>query len=170
MGKLPLTLAIGEYDHTRDLVDGTVSVTCTPASGASFPLGKTTVTCTATDAHGNTATASFQVWVQYSISSLTLDSSAKAGNTFPIKFTLTGASAGITNAVASLSYAKLTGGVPGPSTPATSTSAPTSSNLFRYSGGQYIFNWNTKNLAVGTYRLTVDFGDGVTHQADVTLR
>jgi len=26
MGKLPLTLAIGEYDHTRDLVDGTVPV------------------------------------------------------------------------------------------------------------------------------------------------
>ena len=37
-----------------DLVDGSVAVTCTPASGATFPIGATTVTCTATDARGNT--------------------------------------------------------------------------------------------------------------------
>jgi hypothetical protein len=36
---------------------------CSPASGASFPLGTTTVTCTATDAAGNSASASFQVTV-----------------------------------------------------------------------------------------------------------
>ena len=32
-------------------------------SGATFPLGTTTVTCTATDAHGNTATGSLTVTV-----------------------------------------------------------------------------------------------------------
>src|SRR5204862_1157155 len=41
-----------------DLVDGPRPVTCTPASGATFPLGPTTVTCTATDAKGNHGTAS----------------------------------------------------------------------------------------------------------------
>ena len=46
-----------------DLVDGSVAVTCTPPSGSTFPLGTTTVNCSATDAHDNTATGSFQVVV-----------------------------------------------------------------------------------------------------------
>jgi len=45
-----------------DLVDGPIaSVPCTPAPGTLFPLGTTTVTCSATDSHGNTATASFTI-------------------------------------------------------------------------------------------------------------
>jgi HYR domain len=36
-------------------------VTCTPASGSTFPLGTTAVTCTATDSHGNTGMAVFSV-------------------------------------------------------------------------------------------------------------
>jgi hypothetical protein len=47
-----------------DIVDGTQQADCTPASGSTFPLGDTTVTCGATDAHGNVATpASFTVSV-----------------------------------------------------------------------------------------------------------
>jgi hypothetical protein len=40
-----------------------VSVVCSPASGASFPVGTTTVTCTATDSEGNKASCSFIVGV-----------------------------------------------------------------------------------------------------------
>jgi hypothetical protein len=47
-----------------DLVDGPVDVTCDYASGSVFPQGVTTVTCSATDAHDNTATNSFDVTVQ----------------------------------------------------------------------------------------------------------
>ena len=47
--------------QAADLVDGPVSVTCVPVSGSLFPLGTTTVTCTAHDAHGNAASASFEV-------------------------------------------------------------------------------------------------------------
>ena len=47
-----------------DLVDGTLSPTCTPASGSMFAIGTTTVTCTATDAAGNSGSASFSVTVQ----------------------------------------------------------------------------------------------------------
>src|SRR5262249_31947081 len=46
-----------------DAVDGAVVPTCTRASGATFALGLTTVTCTAHDAAGNTATAGFTVTV-----------------------------------------------------------------------------------------------------------
>ncbi|MEW6212929.1 MAG: choice-of-anchor Q domain-containing protein [Acidobacteriota bacterium] len=37
------------------------SVVCTPPSGSAFPLGSTTVTCTATDTSGNTASCSFTI-------------------------------------------------------------------------------------------------------------
>lgn len=47
----------------QDLVDGTVAITCAPASGALFPVGATTVSCTAIDAHANTGLASFVVHV-----------------------------------------------------------------------------------------------------------
>jgi X-Pro dipeptidyl-peptidase len=40
------------------------SVTCAPASGTLFPIGATTVMCTAEDADGNTATRSFTVTVK----------------------------------------------------------------------------------------------------------
>src|SRR6185437_1278294 len=46
-----------------DVLDGPIAATCTPASGSTFAFGPTTVTCTATDAHGNHATASFTVTV-----------------------------------------------------------------------------------------------------------
>ncbi|HUP61973.1 MAG TPA: HYR domain-containing protein [Thermoanaerobaculia bacterium] len=46
-----------------DLVDGTVVATCTPPSGSTFPLGVTTVDCSATDAHNNTSTDSFTITV-----------------------------------------------------------------------------------------------------------
>lgn len=56
--------AVVTYDVTAtDNVDGSVAVTCTPPSGSTFPLGTTTVTCTAADSAGNTSTASFTVTV-----------------------------------------------------------------------------------------------------------
>jgi hypothetical protein len=43
--------------------DGAVPVTCTPSSGTTFPIGATTVHCTAIDKAGNTANGSFTVTV-----------------------------------------------------------------------------------------------------------
>lgn len=42
---------------------GSVTVSCTPSSGANFPIGTTGVTCTATDALNRTGTCSFNVTV-----------------------------------------------------------------------------------------------------------
>lgn len=47
-----------------DIVDPSVPVSCSAASGDTFPLGITTVTCSATDDSGNAASASFTVQVQ----------------------------------------------------------------------------------------------------------
>jgi HYR domain-containing protein len=46
-----------------DLVSGTVAVSCSVPSESVFPIGQTTVTCTAKDAAGNTASRSFPVTI-----------------------------------------------------------------------------------------------------------
>ena len=50
---------------TEDLTDGENSYLdtpqCLPASGTTFPIGYTPVTCTATDSQSNPASASFEV-------------------------------------------------------------------------------------------------------------
>jgi hypothetical protein len=57
--------AVVSYTATAaDAVDGSRPVTCSPASGLSFTIGTTTVTCVASDTRGNTATGSFTVTVQ----------------------------------------------------------------------------------------------------------
>jgi HYR domain len=48
-----------------DVVDGSVGVSCTPGSGSNFPIGSTTVNCTATDSHGNSTSGSFTVTVAF---------------------------------------------------------------------------------------------------------
>jgi hypothetical protein len=47
------------------------SINCLPISGSIFPIGTTTVTCTAMDGSGNTATCSFAVKVRSSTEQLT---------------------------------------------------------------------------------------------------
>ena len=46
-----------------DDIDGSVAVTCAPASGSLFAVGATLVSCTATDAVGNVGSATFTVTV-----------------------------------------------------------------------------------------------------------
>lgn len=55
--------AVSYSVSATDDVDPSPTVSCTPAFGSTFPLGTTTVTCTATDATGNIATGSFNVTV-----------------------------------------------------------------------------------------------------------
>lgn len=43
--------------------DGMIAMSCSPPSGTIFPIGSTTVTCTATDSSGNTGAGSFRVTV-----------------------------------------------------------------------------------------------------------
>src|SRR4029079_4333813 len=47
----------------HDTVSGNLAVTCSPDSGSTFPVGTTTVHCSASDGAGNSASASFRVTV-----------------------------------------------------------------------------------------------------------
>ncbi|MBA2638516.1 MAG: HYR domain-containing protein [Nocardioidaceae bacterium] len=161
-----------------DKVDGTVAASCDQASGTVFKLGTTTVKCTATDAAGNTGTESFTVTVTAAWSNvlqpINVDGSSifKLGSTVPVKFQLSGASAGITNLVARLYIQRIGPGGTGSDIEAISTSNATTGNLFRYdaTSGQYIFNLGTKTLSTGTYKLRIDLGDGVLRTVNITLK
>src|SRR5262249_5066866 len=56
--QVPYTATFSDPD------DAVASAGCAPASGSVFPLGTTIVTCTATDEHDNTSTATFKVEVK----------------------------------------------------------------------------------------------------------
>lgn len=63
----PTGASVSYLANATDLVDGPVTPVCTPQSGSTFAYGNTTVTCSATDSHGNTATGTFDVNVQNKI-------------------------------------------------------------------------------------------------------
>jgi hypothetical protein len=88
----------------------------------------------------------------------------------PVKFQLTGASAGITDLSARLYLQRIGAGATGTVLEAVSTSNATSGNLFRYDSGQYIFNLGTKTLSAGTYQLRIDLADGVLRTVNITLK
>ena len=56
-------LAVSYSAIAYDLVEETVPISCSPASGSSFPLGTTTVTCSATDSLGNDSVGTFTIEV-----------------------------------------------------------------------------------------------------------
>lgn len=61
-----------------DDVDPAPSLSCEPASGSTFPVGTTTVVCTATDFSGNPGTGQFHVTVLEALAvSMTIDANAK---------------------------------------------------------------------------------------------
>ena len=166
-----------------DAVDGPCDVTCSPASGSLFAPGHKTVTCNAADKSGNTAKpVTFDVWVQvqapdgglFFLQPINPDGSSifKQGSTIPVKFRLTGVSAGITTLVARLYTAKISNGVTGTVVEAASNVPSSGGNTFRYdaSAGQYVYNLSTKGMTTGTWLLRVDLGDGVDHSVRVSLK
>ena len=80
------------------------------------------------------------------------------GSSIPIKFSLTGASAGITNLVATGYW---NNGGPNHLIGTFSYNAAT---------GQYQLNWKTTGLPKGTYQIYVTFGDGSVHTILVILK
>jgi hypothetical protein len=144
--------AIVRFDASAtDLVDGSVPVTCTPASGSQFPLGTSKAACSATDAHKNQGVASFEVNVTYAWSNFLPPvspagtSTFKQGSIVPVKFQLTGASAGA-SAVARVSvYNK-------------DASYVTNARALRF-GNTFLYFLNTRRIS-GDVTVQVDFGDG----------
>jgi hypothetical protein len=107
-----------------DIVDPAPTVACSPADGSPIPVGSTTVTCTAIDASGNRASASFEVDVTYVASHVasaewrepvgagTETFVANLGRTIPVKVVLIVDGAERTAGEATLAVAPCGGGEP----------------------------------------------------------
>lgn len=149
----------------NDLVDGVVAGTPSPASGSTFGPGSTLVTVSATDAAGNTGSGMFHVKVLYSWSGFLSPfpkQQFNKGSNIPIKFQLTGASAGITNLVAMGSWATVNGSIIGPD-------HPIGSFVYSATAHSYQLNWKTPSTK-GTYQIKATFGDGSVHTVLVVLK
>ncbi|GAB3098369.1 HYR domain-containing protein [Lysobacter terrae] len=155
-----------------DLVDGTVPVTCTPASGSSFAVGSTTVNCSAHDSRGNTASSSFAVIVNYAfngffqpIDNAPALNSVKAGSAVPVKFSLGGNQGLNIFAATPASGVIACGATEGDAIEETVT-AGASSLQFDAATGQYIYVWKTEKSWVGQCRiLQIKLKDGASKTA-----
>jgi hypothetical protein len=149
-----------------DLVDSAVAVICSPASGSTFPIGTTTVTCSATDSHGNKATGSFTVTViqQYGFVGVQnlpppAGKSFNSGSVVPLlwRFTLGGTAfnSSAVNPVITITGASGTSTF-SPQNPGNSSfQPPTAAN-----GWTWQFNWQTVGttgtaLPSGVYTVTI---------------
>ncbi len=152
-----------------DIVDGNVPVSCSPASGSTFAIGTTDVTCTATDSHGNSATSHFNVIVSYNftgffkpVDNLPIVNVVKAGQGIPVKFSLGGNmglnifATGYPRSVAmTCSTNTLQDAVE------ETVNAGGSSLSYDATVGQYIYVWKTDKAWAGTCRqLQVKYTDG----------
>ncbi len=71
-----------------DLVDGTVNVTCSKEPGDTFPVGPTTVSCSAQDSRGNVAApVSFKVTISYTDNANPIISAASVPSLNPFEAT-----------------------------------------------------------------------------------
>jgi len=145
--------------YATDLVDGSILATASPVSGSLFPPGSTQVTLSATDLSSNTGHGYFNVIVHYSWSGFLSPfpkEPFKMGSNIPVKFKLTGASAGITNLVATGYW---------------NNGGPNHLiGTFTYSLGQYQLNFKTTGVPKGTINIVVTFDDGTTHTIPVVLK
>ena len=174
----PVRFTVTAIDDT----DGPVTAACTPASGSLFTLGTTTVTCAASDAAGNMATASFDVHVVFAVVggadgfSIPVNENraaagVRAGAVVPIRFSLgryygdvfaTGYPKSQQTACTNETVEAVE----------TSTDAAGNGGLhYDASVDQYTYNWKTDRAWAGTCRqLDIRFKDGNTYTSTFVFR
>ena len=97
----------------------------------------------------------------------------KFGRTVPVKLQLTDASgAYVTDATVRIYLAKISDGVIGTEVEASSTSAASTGNTFRYDpeANQYIFNLGTRDLSKGTWQARIEVSDGASYFVVFSLK
>ncbi len=121
-------------------VSGVTPGACTPASGSTFPLGQTAVTCQVVNGQGDVATGTFIVTVNppSDTTSVLVPSNGAVLAGAPYLDAAASSPVGVTNVVFELSGNGLTDQVIGTATP----------TLFGW-----VAKWNTTSVANGTYSL-----------------
>ena len=158
---------------------GAITFNYSPASGSVFPVGPTTVTVTATDAHNNSAQATFTVTVLYNFTGFfspvvnppTLNV-VNAGRAIPVKFSLSGDKGLDIFAPNSPYTVAINCDGSSPQSDVTETLTAGSSTLsYTSSSDQYNYVWKTEGSWAGTCRqLVVKLNDGSTHTANFKFK
>jgi len=145
-----------------DDVDPAPTVGCTPPSGSAFDLGTTTVTCTATDATGNSSSATFNVTVKLAAPTLTgtwakpLDAGVpaligRAGRNIPLKLTVT--AGGHAQGPADIAAPSLLVQTLNGCSNASSVTGMRDAGRLAWSGGSWQMGLDTNGLGSGCMRL-----------------
>jgi FG-GAP repeat/PKD domain len=175
----PLTPADIGTGTAEDLVDGILIPT--PDNLGPFPPGATTVTWSATDATGNTGTATQTVIVVYPFSgfeppidNLPIVNSGKAGQTIPVKWNIPDGSGGFIQdlgIISSINFQGISCASDSLESELPSEEAVSGGSGLRYSGGHFIFNWQTsESMAKECFLLILTLNDGNQHLAKFSLK
>lgn len=174
--------AVATYTATAsDIVDGTIAATCAPASGNTFAVGVTTVSCTARDAAGNiSAPATFKVTVGFDKTAFLAPvdgnkvlNGMKGGSTAPLKWQISDGRGGW---ISDLSVVKsVTSTLVNCSTGASVDDlaiTATGGTVLRYdsTANQFIYNWQSPKKPGTCYTLSANLTDGTSITALFQLR
>ena len=154
-------------------------VSCSRNSGDTFPLGSTTVDCSAVDAAGNTSTGSFNVSVLYGytgffspVDNPEVLNKAKAGSSIPVKFSLSGnMGLGIFAKAADGSSYPKSGAMACDSTDPVdaieqTVNASSSGLTYDAATDSYTYVWKTNKDWTGCRQLVVKLNDGKDYRAN----
>jgi uncharacterized repeat protein (TIGR01451 family) len=162
-----------------DSCSGAATVTSTPASGAVFPVGTTTVNVTATDASNHTSSCSFTVTVLYNftgffspVANLPTVNQVNAGRAIPMKFSLSGNKSLGIFPTGSPDSQQINCDSGAPLSDLQDTSTAGSSSLSYDAGSdQYNYVWKTEGAWAGTCRqFVLQLNDGSIHYAKFKFR
>ena len=151
------------HDHsTMGVATGTQSVSTHFTVPSSVELGASKIEVVA----NGIPSASQSIYVGYQWSgflSPLAKQQFKTGSNIPIKFKLTGVTAGVTNMVANGYWATVNGNIVGPD-------QPIGTFVYFAATGSYQLNWKTSGLLKGTYQIKAVFDDGSVHTIQVILK
>ncbi|MFT3895748.1 MAG: PxKF domain-containing protein [Anaerolineales bacterium] len=173
--------------NATDSGSGIATQSCGPV--VTNTVGTHTVTCTATDNAGNTATATVSYKVIYRFDGFLQPindtghtqtcgtnctvSIFKGGSTVPVKFQLKDANGNVVQSASLPIWITPQKGnaTSSPVDESVYSDPATSGNTYRLDNGKYIYNWSTKNFAAGYYwRIGVTLDDGQTYYVIVGLK
>jgi hypothetical protein len=154
--------AVVEYVVTaEDTADSSPVISCDVASGSVFPPGLTTVTCTATDASGNSSSDTFDVIVEYGESGLRSNKKVvQAGAVAGFEWAWTDSSGNPMPTGVENNTIEARAGTCPSSSPDILDEDPGSSDMREMSDYSLIFNWQTDDsegipIPDGPYCVTV---------------
>jgi hypothetical protein len=155
----------------NDAVDGPVAVTFSPQSGSMFGLGSHPVTYSATDAAGNTSSATFNVVVKVPWNNVQQPVNADGTSSFKFGSTVPWKVQALPGLHVTITFTKSDSSPDGTDMEAVNSNPADSGNTMRCdSTGFCQFNLGTKNMSVGDWFAHIDFGDGVDHSVKFSLR